>query len=444
MSALNPIYSFIGRSSQVTAMLLAPTFNGLQNVVQAGLALKDDPTAAHIQAYAAGLTRKMAGLPTDQHFVYHAERLYARSDNGLAFIPVWGALFNKCGWACPYFTGYDYLADAFLAALADDSVRGIVFDVDSYGGEAQGCMELADMIYAGRERKPVRAVANANACSAGFAVLSSASRASAIESSYVGSVGVVMMHVDYSGLLEKAGLKVTVLHAGEHKVDGHPYEPLPDAVRKEWQADLNKHRERFAGVVARNRAMSTDAVLATEARVYDGPEALSVGFIDAVESPMAAVIAFANELSGSSSPQELAMTTPQKPGAQATDDKSTTTEPQVDTAKLSAEAAGAERTRMRAILTCDEAKDRTALAEHIAFNTSMSVDEAKAMLAAAPKQAPQGTTNPFETAMAATENPNVGADGGKRDEGEDDVAKQTAALLRAYGAASGRDFKAAV
>lgn len=452
MTALNPIYGFIGRSSSAAAMALSASYTGLASVVQAALALgNEDPTAEHIASYTAGLARRYAGLPTDQQWAFYDEKLYAKSDNGLAFIPVWGMLFNKCGWACAYFTGYDYLRDAYSAALADTNVRAVVFDVDSFGGEAQGCMELAAWMHDQRATKPTLALANANSCSAGYAVASAAGRMSAIESSYVGSVGVVLVHVDYSGFLEKNGIKVSLLHAGEHKVDGNPYQPLPQSVRKEWQAELETLRERFATEVARNRSMTIDAVLATEARVYNGPDALEVGFIDAVESPMAAVVAFSNELSGSST-QEFAMTTPQKPGAQATSDATTqtvTAEQQQpasqQTAATSAASttakqpsAGDERLRIKAIQGCEEAKGREQLASHLAFETSMSVDEAKALLAASPKAvASEAASNPFAAAMAATPNPNVGADGSQADANDD----KTAALLRDYGVATGRSFK---
>jgi ClpP class serine protease len=462
MTALNPIYGFIGRSSNAAAMALSPTYTGLPGVVQAALALgNEDPTASHIAAYTEGLARKYAGLPTDEQWIYYDENLYARSENGIAFIPVWGMLFNKCGWACSYFTGYDYLHDAYAAALADPAVVAVVFDVDSFGGEVQGCMELTDWMYEQRSTKPTLALANANACSAGYAILSSAERASGIESSYVGSVGVVLVHVDYSGYMEKNGIKVSLLYEGAHKVDGNPYQPLPEPVRKEWQADLVRTRERFAGAVARNRSMSTDAVLATEARVYGGHEGLGIGFIDAVESPMAAVIAFSNELSGSST-QEYAMTTQAKPGALATTESTTaaaTETPIAVTPAAAAPAAAAaapvaaapgavvaamtnasdERVRIKGIQGCDEAKGREGLAAHLAFETSMSADQAKALLAASPKATGEDKAdNPFAAAMQ-NGNPNVGADGEARIEGA--LTDRSAALLRDYGSASGRSFK---
>jgi signal peptide peptidase SppA len=425
MSTLNPIYGFVGRSTNAVPMAVSAAYTGLPNVVRAALALgNNDPTEAHIRGYAAGLAKRRMGLPTDDSSFYYDDKLYAKSDSGMAFIPVWGYLFNKCDWACSGFTGYDFVQSAYSAALADSSVTSIVLDVDSYGGEVQGCMELADWLFAQRGKKPSMAIANANACSAGYAILSTAEHTSAIESSNVGSVGVVVMHVDYSVMLEQEGIKVSVLHAGAHKVDGNPYQPLPDDVRKEWQAELMKIRERFAGVVARNRAMSTDAVLATEARVYGGHEAVQIGFVDAVESPQAAVTAFFNGLTGSTT-QELAMATNDKPGT-----------PEVKTEQPT---AADERSRIKAIVGCDEAKGREGLAEHLAFSTEMSADDAKKLLAAAPQKAEEkvAETNPFAAAMDATQNPNVGAEGGGNAAVQNDT---TAALLRDYGMATGRKF----
>lgn len=84
----------------------------------------------------------------------------------------------------------------------------------------------------------------------------------------------------------------------------------------------------------------------------------------------------------------------------------------------------AERKRVGSIMNSDEAKGREALANHFAFETSMSADEAKAALAKSPKQEPvksAAAANRFEAAMSTAGNPNVGPDtsgsGGEADDG---------------------------
>jgi signal peptide peptidase SppA len=436
MTAINPIYGFIGRSSRANAMLLPQNFNALQNIVQAGIGLgNDDPTKLHMTAYVQQLNRAMVGMPTDERWAwgFGDDSLYARSDNGVACIPVWGMLINRCGWACSYFTGYDFIQNAYSAAQADSAVQRIVFDVDSYGGEVQGCMETTDIIHASRTQKPTLAIANANACSAGFAIGSSAGRMVAMESSNVGSVGVVLVHVDYSGYLKDSGIKVTLLHEGDHKIDGNSYEPLPTDVKASMQAELKKTMNRFVGVVSRNRSMSADAVIATQAAVYDGPEALGIGFVDAVSLPMVALAEFSTELSGSTHSQEHVMTTETKPGAQAPENN--------QQQAAVAPSAADEKARIKGILGSADAQGRSALAEHLAFETQMSAVEATAILAKSPKaETPKAEANAFAAAMNSSQNPNVGANGSDANSSKPNDVDPTMAMLAAYGVASGRKF----
>src|SRR5690606_7570551 len=75
--------------------------------------------------------------------------------------------------------------------------------------------------------------------------------------------------------------------------------------------------------------------------------------------------------------------------------------------------AKAERERIGAILQHEHAAGRQQLAEHLAFKTTLGVEEAAGMLAASPKQVAEAVSgqSPFETAMAALDNPDIGADG---------------------------------
>lgn len=114
-----------------------------------------------------------------------------------------------------------------------------------------------------------------------------------------------------------------------------------------------------------------------------------------------------------------------------------TNEPGADTqAATTDEARKAERARVNGILTCEEAKGREAMANHLAMNTDMSVDEAKAMLAVAPKaDAKASAENAFEKAMANTPNPQVGSDAAAASaSAEQDPVKQ---ILSAQSAATG-------
>jgi hypothetical protein len=103
------------------------------------------------------------------------------------------------------------------------------------------------------------------------------------------------------------------------------------------------------------------------------------------------------------------------------------------TAKVTADATAAERARIGAILGHAEAEGRSKLAQHIAFKTSSSVDDAVATLQMAAKDAPPAPSkpkDPLADAMANTPNPNVGASaGGGDDETEEKVAARILASV---------------
>lgn len=107
-----------------------------------------------------------------------------------------------------------------------------------------------------------------------------------------------------------------------------------------------------------------------------------------------------------------------KPAAQPT----ATIDPAVlATAKSEGAKAGAEaeRARVKGITQHAEAAGRTKLAEHLAYSTALSVEDAAGMLAAAPKEVAEAA-NPLAAAMPP--NPQIGAD-------KDDPAKATGAVV---------------
>jgi len=123
-----------------------------------------------------------------------------------------------------------------------------------------------------------------HAFSAGYALASQADRILLPRTGAVGSIGVVVMHADLSDELDQDGVRVTLIHSGRHKVDGNPYQPLPDAVRDDIQREIDVLRFLFTETVAAGRAerLSQEAALATEAATYRGADAVAAGLADEV------------------------------------------------------------------------------------------------------------------------------------------------------------------
>ncbi len=214
--------------------------------------------------------------------------------DGIAIIAVEGTLVAKLGTLRPYsgMTGYDGIYANLMAAMNDAEVRGIVLEIDSPGGEGAGLFDFVDDLYAARQAsggsKPIWAILTEQACSAALAIASSADRVIIPRTGYAGSIGAVVLHVDWSQRLKADGVTVTLIHAGKHKVDGNPYEALPDSVRVAVQRELDDLRELFITTVARNRGADAAKLRAQEAAVYRGADAVAQGLADEVMAPLEA------------------------------------------------------------------------------------------------------------------------------------------------------------
>ncbi|WPK20234.1 tail fiber protein [Salmonella phage SD-13_S19] len=320
--------------------------------------------------------------------------------NGTAFIPVHGSLINRFGGSWGFVTGYSYIRRAHAMALNDPDVERIVYDVNSGGGEAAGCMELSDEIFSRRGEKPTLAVINSSCYSAAYAIASACDAISITPSGGAGSIGALIIHADMSKMLSDVGIKVSVIRAGDRKAETNPFEELSEQARAELQSGVNACRKTFVATVARNRGLSEKLVFDTEAKTYDANDAKDLGLVDRVESPEMALHNFIN---GTESETDMAV-------------KNTNAEqPTINASEEQAKGAKAEQARIKGILGCDEAKGRESLAQHIAFNTSMSEEDAKAMLNASPVEKAEEPKqeekpNAFKKAMDEGEQPGIKAE----------------------------------
>lgn len=208
---------------------------------------------------------------------------YALRDN-IAVIPVYG-LLTKRREAFDSFLGttsYEEIHDLLSEAIEDERVSSILLDIDSPGGEVSGLFDLTDFIYECRKFKPIYAIANDCACSAAYAIASSASKIFATRTSSVGSIGVLAIHIDTSEYDKKEGIKYTTIFAGDKKNDLTSHEPITDSATSDLQMEVNRLYKMFVAMVARNRNISSAQIKATQAGVFFGSDAVSVGLVDEI------------------------------------------------------------------------------------------------------------------------------------------------------------------
>jgi HK97 family phage prohead protease len=202
---------------------------------------------------------------------------------GVGVINIMGTLVQHASGLDPVsgLTSYESLTAQFSEALADSEVAAILFRCDSPGGEVPGMLETSDLIFRNRGVKPIIAVVNDTAASAAYCVASAANRLIVSRTSTAGSVGCFIAHCDQSAFDQQAGLKYSFVFSGSHKLDGNPHSALSEVARLQMQNECDRIRGLFAACVARNRGVSVQSILATEAAVRFGPENVPL-FADAV------------------------------------------------------------------------------------------------------------------------------------------------------------------
>lgn len=209
---------------------------------------------------------------------------------GIAVIPILGTLVQKLGSLRPYsgMTGYDGIRQSFLTALYDPEVNGICLDIDSPGGEVAGCFDLVDEIYSARGTKPIHAILSENAYSAAYALASAADKIYVPRTGGVGSIGVIVIHCDWSQRIKEDGLQVTIITYGDRKAESNPYVPLTAQARDSIQDDVDAMGKLFVSTVARNRGISEKTIRDTQAACFLAVEGVGLGLADEVITPDAA------------------------------------------------------------------------------------------------------------------------------------------------------------
>lgn len=179
--------------------------------------------------------------------------------------------------------GYEDMSQVLNAAYANPSVRSIVLNINSPGGNCDGLMEVAATLRA--RNKPVVAFGGFIA-SAAYAIACSADEVWLDEQavSEVGSIGVLMVHVDQSEALAKAGYKVSIIRAdgSEEKALINGIEPMPEGALAREKQVLNAARREFVGLVRRNRQGRLTSSEWQSGLMYTAKDALRIGLADKV------------------------------------------------------------------------------------------------------------------------------------------------------------------
>ena len=311
---------------------------------------------------------------------------------GVAVIPVTGPLFRHANLltAVCGATSYELLAQDFNKALNNPNISAILFDVDSPGGEVNGCSELADMIYNARGKKRIIAYASGSCCSGAYWIASACDKIMVADTAIVGSIGVV-------SIFEKEDEKQTIEIVSSQSPNKRPNVETEEGKAK-IQAHIDALAEVFIHKVALNRDISPKEVIENfgGGDVFVGQKAVSIGLADGLSSFEELVSDLNNQ------PMENIME-----------------EQKINASEIKAQ----ERERMSQVFASEGVKGKEATAQALLAKTDLSATDILAILETVPtaKQ-----SNIFEQAMAQIKNPAITPSAEETEETPEVVANRIA------------------
>ena len=196
-------------------------------------------------------------------------------------------------------TAYGYaIKKKLYQAAKDNSVDGIMLDIDSPGGTIYGSRAIADGVahYKQKTNKPVYAFISGLGASGGYWAAASADKIIVDYGSTVGSIGVISGPFKFydrptaedggiltGGVVTQNGIETVTLTAGKSKDIGNPYRRLTQSEISALQAGLNNEYEDFVSYVSQRRGID-QATLRDQigALIYDSRSATAARLTDVV------------------------------------------------------------------------------------------------------------------------------------------------------------------
>ena len=179
-------------------------------------------------------------------------------------------------------TSLEEVRSTVESAAADPAVTSIVLNIDSPGGTVRGTPEAADAIYEAAKIKPVRAHTSGTMASAAYWLGSQATSVSMTRSASVGSIGVMVPHIDQSKRAEMLGVKVELFTTGKFKAAGFPGTSLTESQRELIQERIDQVFGEFKSAVTRQgRKIPAEAM---QGQTFYGPQAESLGLATVVRN----------------------------------------------------------------------------------------------------------------------------------------------------------------
>lgn len=210
-------------------------------------------------------------------------------DAYIAKLNVEGTISSENGsdyFGTPVGYQHQWTLDTIDDLVNDENNKGIILFVNSPGGGVYESDELYFKIkeYQKKTGRPVYSAMGTMAASGGYYISVPCDKIIANRNCWTGSIGVTIGTIfDFSGLLEKYGVKTNTITSGANKAMGSSVQPMTEEQKQIFQSLVDEAYDQFVGLVAEGRHMDIEKVRKiADGRIYTAKQALALGLIDKI------------------------------------------------------------------------------------------------------------------------------------------------------------------
>lgn len=206
-------------------------------------------------------------------------------ENGVARIHVNDYLssnttfFDRCLGA----SDYADVARDIESVRVNPEVKCVLVEIDSGGGSAVGCMEVARRLASLPENISVYAHTNTMCCSAAYAIAAGASMIFATPSAFVGSIGTISSWMDFAEWMRDEGITphIVTSEGADLKASMNSVRtPTPEEAQN-VQDMVNEYGLQFREWINSRRTLPTDAF---RGQAMSGRDCEMLGLVDDIMS----------------------------------------------------------------------------------------------------------------------------------------------------------------
>src|SRR5262249_36888360 len=183
-----------------------------------------------------------------------------------------------------------------LERLGNSPARAVTVHINTPGGTTAGSERLHGWLMRRKERKPLVVVVDGLAASGGYITAIAADHIVALETSLVGSIGVLFQYPNFTDLLKTVGVKVEEIKSSPLKAAPNGYEPTSPEARAALEAVVKDSYDWFRSLVKERRRLDDSALeRVADGRVFTGRQGVEVKLVDELGNEDTAVAWLAKE-----------------------------------------------------------------------------------------------------------------------------------------------------